>query len=124
MKKTGAFLVRSRWIVPLFFYVAVPLLLRKSGIHSAWILATALILILGYWLIRWKFYRTKVTIGRFVLDAFVMTVGLFVLYCIEIHFYLDTNTIDLIIYILAFLSYVPTLLTTYRIHKKLGNTMD
>lgn len=112
MKKLRFFLATSQRIVPVFFYVAVPLLLRKSGIQAAWILTPTLLLLLGYGLIRWEFYRAKGKSGRFMLDALAMALGLGVLYFIEIHVYSGTNILNFAVYFFAFLSYAPALLTT------------
>ncbi len=114
MLKVRSFLVNSQRLVPVFFYVAVPLLLRKSGLSFTWILLPVMILLLGYWLIRRKFYRATESTGRFMLDALVMTFGLGVLYFIEIHFYSETDTLNFVVYFFAFLSYAPALLTTHR----------
>ena len=64
VKKIETFLAASRRTVPVFFYVAVPLLLRKSGPPYTWILPPVLILLLGYWLIRRKLYRESGSTGK------------------------------------------------------------
>lgn len=120
MKKIETFLVTSQRIVPIFFYVAVPLLLRRSGLSYIWILPPVLILLLGYWLIRRKFCRAIESAGRFALDAFAMALGLGVLYFVEIHFYSGTDTLNFAVYFLAFLSYAPALITTGKIRSAIG----
>ena len=116
IEKIVNFLLRSSRIVPIYFYVSVPLVLRKSGLPILPILATAIIHFLLYWWIKWNAYKKIYpSPKRYLLDITAMAVGLAVLYGVEIFVYLDTNTLNLVLYAVAFVTYAPTLLSTQRI---------
>ena len=119
IEQINHFLICSRWAVPLYFYVAVPLFLRRSGFPLAWILAAAALSFLWYWLIRWSAYRAKQSrTRRYIGDAVVMILGLAVLYYVEIRVYLGTNTVNLMLYLFTYFTYALTLLSTRRIDTK------
>lgn len=116
IEKIVNFLVRSNRIVPIYFYVSVPLILRKSGLSILPILTVAIIHFLLYWWIKWNAYKKIYpSPKRYLLDITAMAVGLAVLYGVEVFIYFNTNTLNLALYVAAFVTYVPTLLSTQRI---------
>lgn len=116
IEKIVNFLVRSNRIVPIYFYVSVPLILRKSGLSILPILTVAIIHFLLYWWIKWNAYKKIYpSPKRYLLDITAMVVGLAFLYGVEIFIYFHTNTLNLALYALAFVTYAPTLLSTQRI---------
>lgn len=119
MERFHGFLIRSCYIVPCFFYVLIPLFFRRSGLPLPLILAAAIAAFLWYWCVRWKAYQSK-NIGRkwYAIDMAAMALGLGLLYGIEICVYLDTNTINLVLYALASFTYAPALLRTRSICEK------
>ena len=100
-------------IVSLYFYVDIPLVLRKSGLPVALVLAVAIVSFLRCWRVKWRAYQGKSTgLKRYIGDLSAMALGLALLYGVEICAYLGTNTINLVLYFFALLTYIPALLHT------------
>lgn len=107
------FLIRSQKTILIFFYVWIPLLLRKSTINRLWILASALISFLWFVAARYRVYSEKYGSNtRWFRDVGIMLLGCISLYSIEICVYWGTNVLNLILYLVAFTTYIPTLLST------------
>ncbi len=107
------FLVRSTRAVPIYFYVFVPLILRKAGLPVALVLASVMFSFAYLWWVKWKAYQGKPNgRKRYIVDVAAMILGLGVLYGVEICVYRGTDTINLALYFLAYLTYIPALLST------------
>lgn len=107
------FLIRSTWAVPIYFYVFVPLILRKAGLPIALVLASAMFSFVWLWCVKWKAYQGKFNgRKRYIVDVTVMALDLILLYVIEICAYRGTSTINFVLYISAYLTYIPALLST------------
>lgn len=59
MDKFNRFLMRSTRAVPIYFYVFVPLILRKAGLPVALVLASAMFSFAWLWWVKWKVYQGK-----------------------------------------------------------------
>lgn len=115
----NCFIIRSFWAVPLYFYVFIPLILRKTALPIALILSIAIVSLLWCWRVKRRAYKGKPNgVKRYIGDISAMTLGLVLLYSVEICVYLDTNTINLVLYFLAFLTYIPALLSTQSVDTK------
>ena len=113
MAAFNRFLVRSTRAVPIYFYIFVPLILRKAGLPVALVLASATFSFAWLWWVKWKAYQGKSNgRKRYIVDVTVMALGLILLYVIEICAYRGTGTINFALYISAYLTYIPALLST------------
>ena len=112
MDTFNRFLMRSTWAVPIYFYVFVPLVLRKTDLPVALVLASAMFSFVWLWRVKWKAYQGKPNgFKRYIVDAAAMILGLGLLYGVEICVYRGTNTINLVLFF-ALLTYIPALLHT------------
>lgn len=114
LSKFNHFLVYSRRTVPLFFYVFVPLLLRKTCVLATLILAVPFFLYV--WWKRFPVYCEKqIGLKRYLVDAAAMTLGVAVLWSVEIFIYRGTDTVNYVLYMLVAPTSVPTMMSTWRI---------
>ena len=111
--KINNLLSTSYKMVFLYFYILIPLFLRKLDLSFYWIILPAGITFLWYIMAKKALYKAQLEFkARFFLDNIIMLTGLAFLYFIEIKYYRNTNTVNLLLYVLAFLSYVPSLLSS------------
>lgn len=107
------FLIRRQKTILIYFYVWIPLILRKSTISVFWVILSALISFLWYIVARYRLYSKKYGSNiRWFRDAGIMLLGCISLYSIEICVYKGTDVLNLIVYLVAFTTYIPTLLST------------
>lgn len=78
------FIAYSCWIVPLYFYVWIPLFLERSTIPTTLILLSTIFSFTWVWMVKWKKYREKdCKITRFVVDFSITVLGLAFIYSIS-----------------------------------------
>lgn len=112
LSRFNQFLATSCWIVPLYFYVWIPVSLIKSSLPPILILISAAIHFLWVWTVKWKMYREKGCSSiRFCVDLSVTALGLIWLYSLALGGFAGIGVDEDILYILAYLTNIPAVIT-------------
>lgn len=111
VKKGLQLIACSCWLVPIYLYILIPLLLSKHPIAIDTLLISASLSFILIWVIKWKWYRERNMRKRFLLDFFVMTAGLTVLYCMELGLISIAGNNNTWLYVVLYLTNVPSSLS-------------
>ncbi len=115
------FIAYSCWIVPMYFYVWIPLFLERSTIPNTLILLSTIFTFTWVWMVKWKKYREKdYKITRFVVDLSVTVLGLAFIYSIAYCTWeIDVSKYD-DPYLLFYLTIIPGSMSAKRIRTKVN----